>query len=319
MTKKFAGSFFAVAASLAPLAGVIACSQDSVPPAASYESPDGSTDGSDDVAAEAATVAPPAYDSGRGVDGGVPADPRCDLNGRWLVAQRVLADAIGQTQASHNWFYYELRQDGTTVTVTQGLNCGFDVVHVTPLGADVDSSGAWPSILTHDNDAGRMGTMQATSTGCSVAFDKLYTVRGATQSFYDDPTQPLPSASQQAMGSTPGWEDWDGDGNPGITFDVTAPTKGNLYVAQRDWTQYAGDVAFDTTSFKLAVTWNTEESVLGYTGSELITQTSDPDTDPSQHYVYFVRLTADEATGDPTAICSAVRALVPSVAPAALQ
>jgi hypothetical protein len=294
------------------------CANDYVPP---ETFPDDATAGDDGGPIEAAVMAapPPAYDSGRGVDGGIPADPRCDLNGRWLLAQRVLADAIGQKQASHNWFYYELRQDGEAVTVVRGLNCGFDVVHVTSLAADVDSSEAWPSILTHDNDTGRKGTMQATASGCAAAFDKQYTVFGATQSYYDDPSVAFPSSMPQAMGSTPGWEDWDGDGNPGITFHVTAPTMGYLYVAQRNFTQYAGNVAFDSTAFELTVTWNDAEAVLGYMGSSFITQTSDPDPDASQHYVWFVRLTPDQATGDDTATCAAIRSLVPTLAPGALN
>src|SRR5258708_32288280 len=52
------------------------------------------------------------------LEGGTPKSSACDLNGRWLVASRVLADALGQKQASHNWFYYEIRQDADQVTVT---------------------------------------------------------------------------------------------------------------------------------------------------------------------------------------------------------
>src|SRR5262245_1470795 len=54
-----------------------------------------------------------------------PQDPACDLNGRWLVAQRELATAIGQDQVAHNWFYYEIRHEGADVVVTRGLHCGY--------------------------------------------------------------------------------------------------------------------------------------------------------------------------------------------------
>jgi hypothetical protein len=245
----------------------------------------------------------------------------CDMSGRWLVAQRVLADAIGQKQASHNWYYYEITQTADKVTITKGLHCGFEVVPISTLAATVDSQGAWPSILTHDSDTGRSGTMSVTSSGCYLGIEKRYTVRGATVSFYSDPNQTMPTASQQASGSTPGWEDWDMDGNPGITFIVSegGSNLGNLYCAQRDWNQFEGAVAFGSTTFSVPVTWGSEQDALGYSGSSLVTESATPDADPSQHYVWFAKLGPTQATGDDTAICAAIRALIPTLAPGAVK
>jgi hypothetical protein len=245
----------------------------------------------------------------------------CDMNGRWLIAQRVLAQALGQTQASHNWFYYEIRQDGDQVTVTKGLHCGFDVKAVSTFGADVDSHLVWPSLLAHDSDAGRKGTMTVMGSGCQLDVEKRYTVRGATVSYYSNPSTTMPTASQQAMGSTPGWEDWDMDGNPGITLVVSGAAAGRLYCAQRDWNQWSGTVAANSTSFHIPVTWDSGQDPLGYddAGSSLVTQAASPATDPAQHNVWFVKLDATQATGDDTAICAAVRSLIPMVAPDALK
>src|SRR4029453_9354530 len=103
-----------------------------------------------DVASGPAAVGPPT--------GKPPQDPECDLNGRWLVAQRVLATALGQDQAAHNWFYYEVRHEGAEVVVTKGLHCGYEVVKKSALSANVDSSGAWPAFLTKNSSTGRRGT-----------------------------------------------------------------------------------------------------------------------------------------------------------------
>jgi hypothetical protein len=254
-------------------------------------------------------------------EAGTPSSPRCDMSGRWLVAQRVLADAIGQKQASHNWFYYEVTQIGDDVLVTKGLHCGFEVVPITSLAATVDSQPVWPSILVHDSDTGRQGTMSATSSGCHLAIEKRYTVRGATMSFYSDPTQPMPTTSQQASGSTPGWEDWDMDGNPGITFTVSegGSNIGDLYCSQRDWNQFDGAVGYEASTFKVPVTWGSEQDALGYSGSSLVTEPASPDTDASQHFAWFARLAPSQATGDDTAICAAVRSLVPTLTPGAMN
>jgi hypothetical protein len=243
------------------------------------------------------------------------------MNGRWLVAQRVLAQALGQTQASHNWFYYEIRQDRDQVLVTKGLQCGLEVVAVSALGANVDFHLVWPSLLTHDSDTGRKGTMTVSGSGCQLSIEKRYTVRGATVSYYMDPSTTMPTPSQAAMGTTPGWEDWDMDGHPGITLSVTGAAAGHLYCAQRDWNQWTGPVAANSTKFSVPVTWDAGQDALGYdmSGSPLVTQSASPDTDATQHYVWFAKLDATQATGNDTAICAAVRALVPTLTPAALK
>jgi hypothetical protein len=308
----------AMASVVALAVGNAACAQDAAPTTPeTNDTPDASASN------DAPTVAP-IPEGGELPDipnipfeAGTPTSPDCDVNGRWLVAQRVLADAIGQTQASHNWFYYEMRQDGDTVTVTKGLNCGFEVVAISELAANVDSQEAWPALLAHDSDQGRMGTMTASGSGCQLSLEKRYTVRGATQSFYDDPNQPMPTTTQQAMGTTPGWEDWDGDGHPGITLTVSGAATGKLYCAQRDWNQWTGPVAKDATSFQLPATWDSGQDVLGYQGSSLITSSSVPDPDASQHFVVFAKMTEAQGSGDDATICATMRSLLPTLAPAA--
>ena len=318
---------------LALLGTVAACGSDQVQPG--YYGMDGgggdsaSSSSSGGGDAQAVVDSGASSSSGGGGDGavapppeaGTPTSADCDMNGRWLVAQRVLADAIGQKQASHNWFYYEINQSGDQVTVTRGLQCGFEVVPITALGASVDSHLAWPGILAHVNDTGRKGTMTVTASGCQLAIEKKYTVRGATVSFYSDPNQTMPTAAQKAAGSTPGWEDWDTDTNPGITLVVSegGSNLGTLYCSQRDWNQFTGPVDAQTTTFKVPVTWGSEQDALGYTGSSLVTQSASPDADPAENFAWFARLGPTQGTGDDTATCAAVRALIPTLTPGAMN
>jgi hypothetical protein len=305
------------------------CGSDQVQPGY-YGALDGGGDGSSSSSggadargpAEGGTSPSSGDDAGVSMEeAGVPTSPSCDMNGRWLVAQRVLADAIGQKQASHNWFYYEIHQSADQVTVTKGLHCGYEVVPITALGATVDSHLAWPAILAHDSDTGRRGTMEVAASGCQLGIEKRYTVRGATVSFYSDPAQTMPTASQKAAGSSPGWEDWDLDGNPGITLVVSegGSNLGSLYCAQRDWNQFTGAVATSSTVFSVPVTWGSEQDALGYAGSQLVTESADPDSDPAQNFAWFARLGPTQATGDDTAICAAVRSLIPTLTPGAMN
>ncbi len=298
---------------LALIAVGTACGSDQVQPG-SYGALDGAA-GDGGASTRASDALAPSLEAG------TPTSPNCNMNGRWLVAQRVLADAIGQKQASHNWFYYELYQNADQVTVTKGLHCGYEVVHITSLGADVNSQKSWPAFLTHDSDTGRKGTMEVAASGCQLSIEKRYTVRGATVSFYSDPNQAMPTASQDADGGAPGWEDWDMDGHPGITLTVDegGSLLGDLYCAQRDWNQFTGPVAAGSAAFSVPATWGSEQDALGYTMSQLVTMSATPDVDPTQNFAWFVKLGPTQATGDDTAICAAVRSLVPTLAPAAMN
>ena len=292
----------------------LACAPDSVAPG--YYGVTGDA-GSDDASEldDASTMSRDAA----AFSGGTPTSPACNMNGRWLVAQRVLAEALGQTQASHNWFYYEVTQNADQLVVTKGLHCGYEVVAVSALGANVSSQACWPDFLQYDSDTGRAGTMEVTSSGCEINFEKRYTVRGATVAYYEDPSTTLPKASQKATSFTPGWISWCGASNPGITLVVTGPASGDLYCVQRDWNQYSGSVAANATTFEVPVTWDSDQDSLGYSGSSVITEQDVPDSDPSQHYVWFAKLDPTQATGTDAEICASVRSLVSMLTPDALK
>jgi hypothetical protein len=303
-------------ATLAVLAagGMCGCAKDSVTP------PLTPTDAALETAGMADTA--PA-DAGPG-DILVPPTPdattaTCDRSGRWLVAQRVLATALGQGQAAHNWFYYEVAQTGAALTVTKGLHCGFEVVGKGAFAASVDSMPAWPAFLTKNTSTGRTGTASTAAGGCAVTFAREYVVRGATVAAYANPAVPLPTAAQKAEGATPGWEDWDQDGNPGLSYKVTSLVSGTLYVCQRDYTEYAGTIAAGADKWMLAVKYGSEQSVLGRSpgSSELLETPSAPSSDPAQHRVWFQRLAAGQAVGDDAAICAEVRSLARTLVPEA--
>jgi hypothetical protein len=251
-----------------------------------------------------------------GHDDSPPSGP-CDLTGRWLVTDREVASGLGSQEATHSWYYMEINQTGSAVLVTKGLLCGQSIRSITAVGANVDYPKTWPALLAHDQATGRTATSVATSSGCSVSFDKHYLVTGATVPHYDDPSVALPTTSQEATSGDPGWEDWDQDGNPGYTLNVTGLAVGQIYLASRTSNQWSGAIAAHATLFKLADKWNTEQSLLGYNGSQLLTAATSgtPDNDASLHFVQFARLAASQATGDDATTCAAVRSLAGTLTP----
>jgi hypothetical protein len=241
----------------------------------------------------------------------------CDMSGRWLSTSHLVADALGEPQYTHYYNYFEIEQQGTAFTIKKGLLCDADSVGVGDFAATSKFVGARESVAKHVNYAGQQGTSAMAAGGCKVDFDKWYTVRGATVPHYLDPTVPLPTVEQQASGSTPGWEDWDGDGNPGITGIVSGIVSGKIFAAPRLWTQSTGTVSDTKSLIKLSTQWNTEQNMLSYDGTPLLGSEAVRAADATLHFTQMARLAANQATGDDLAICKSILELAPSLTPAA--
>jgi hypothetical protein len=307
------------------LEALLACVPDSVAPGDYGADPDAAV--GHDVAAAPGDVPSrgddPASDDAAaasgGVEAGAPAGP-CDLTGAWIATNREVTTGLGAVEAAHNWFYLEIAQTGSAFTVTHGLLCGANVRGVSAVSANVDYPKTWPALIVHDVQTGHKGTSApASSSQCRVDFDQFYVVMGATVPFYEDPSQPLPTLSQQASGGAPGWEDWDMDGNPSFTMNVTGLATGQIYEVNRRHCHWSGTIAASAPAFQLADDWDTEQSLLGYSGSSLLTEATSgaKDSDPSEHFVGFARLTAAQAAGSDTTVCATVRSLAPTLTPTA--
>lgn len=244
--------------------------------------------------------------------GDAPPNSKCDLSGRWLITERLIATGLGVKQASVAWRYYEIEQSGDKLAVAKGLLCGGQIQPVDAVSAAVDYHAAWPKILSQNPQGGRKGSAEATSSGCSVAFDRATVVFGATTPHYLDMSRALPT--EQASGSTPGWEDWDNDGKPGISLHVSGLASGTRYAATRTWATWKGDISSGADRFKLATIWGTDESVLGVT-TDILKASGVPDSDPKLHFAEFARLSEGQVSGDDAAICAKVRQLAPMLTP----
>jgi hypothetical protein len=252
--------------------------------------------------------------SGGGTTGGA-----CDLSGRWLATEHLVTEAIGQRQTAHAFLYYEIGRDGAGFKITKGMYCGNDAASTGVFAVQVDFSRAQANNMAKINFMGRTVTSTKSAGGCDVHFGKWYVVRGATLPHFLDPSIPLPTAMQQAADGMPGWEDWDGDGQPGITGSLTGTVVGRIFTAPRQWTEQQGTVSSVATAFTLPVTWDQEANVMAYDPPSNFTlgASSVRAGDPTLHFVDFARLAADQATGDNAAICAAVVKLVPTLTPKA--
>lgn len=271
-----------------------------------------STGGSGATTSAGQAVSPPMAAAG----GGATAAPgACDMTGRWVSTTHLATDALGQIQFAHSFIYYEISQQGDKFTVTKGILCGDDAIGVGSFAVTVDFKPAWPSERMKVGYTGRTGTSMIAAGGCMVTFDKWYTVRGATNPYYLDPSTTLPTADDKATDTMPGWEDWDNDGNPGITGVLSGIVTGKIFVAPRQWTQPSGTVPDISKSFVLPTTWDQQQNVMAYDGSDLLGSEADRAADMTLHFTEFARLSDGQATGDDTAICNSVVDLVPTLTP----
>ena len=196
------------------------------------------------------------------------------------------------------------------------MQCGADAGSEGLLGVTIDFSNAWPGVRANVSYNGRSGSSMAVAGGCSVSFEKWYVVKGATTSYYRDPTTTLPTAETQASGMSPGWEDWDGDGEPGVTGTLTGAVAGRIHVAPRFWSAAEGVVPDVTTLFRLTLDWGQEDNVMKADNPFLMTA-SVRSANPALHYVELAPLGPDQATGDDTALCDAIVQLAPMLTPEA--
>jgi hypothetical protein len=216
------------------------------------------------------------------------------------------------------WFYYELEQTGSQLDVRRGLVCGTQVFPIDALSAAVELEASFPALTANNSHAGRAGRVAASGESCSVSFERAVVVVGATTPFYTDEGTPLPGLDQPASDTSPGWEDWDADGNPAVSLHVSGLVEGTRYTALRAYSEWSGTIPSAAASpVELRVSdWGQEEAVLGVT-AEVLKQTGVPDADRSGHFVQLARLEPGQAQGDDDSVCASIRQLAPLLTPEA--
>lgn len=242
-------------------------------------------------------------DAGAATDSGAPPvqiadDPDCDLNGIWIARLTTFSrdSVFNSIQTASNWFYYELSQSGSEVTVTAELDCGIQVSG----SADVSINRVTTeALLTRNDQTGRRGKITKDGDHCTLSIDRFYSTRGVPRATYlpaDLSQNPelsalTPALPTQAMPA--GNEDWDGDGNPGIAFNVSG--LGTRHVVQRDWNEFFSDashaIALQADEFVVRATFDSQESILATSGAlgGLLLAGATPATD-GLHRITFRRL-----------------------------
>lgn len=255
-------------------------------------------------------------------------DPACDMTGHWMAQKVTVSEVIGVQATTYNHFYYDIVQDGETATIVDSLHCGF-YVETPLLQATLSEQTATALRRINDSD-GRTATYVADGDECRAEFDDAYVLRGLEpqEHWLDDewageelasgePSLPEPekpncecdretcecddTGRYDPETDTPGWEDWDEDGLPGVTI---RPGGGKVGLAQRDWDRYLGttpqaSAGSPLEELELDVEWNNTQTVLFKVEGTVFGE-DEVTRDPDLHYVTFRRMEAPDrnATSD---------------------
>jgi hypothetical protein len=256
----------------------------------------GKSSGAKDAGGDAASLGSASSHSDAGAE-----DPDCDMNGVWVARLTTFSrDTVFQAvQTASAWYYYEIEQRGRTVTITHALDCGIQVSG----SADVTINRATTAaLLTRNDQAGRSGQFSKQTDHCVLSIDRLYSTRGIPRTVYlpkDTSSNPdlrtltpdLPTAQMPA-----GNEDWDGDGHPGIAFNVAA--LGSRHVVQRDWNEFYADdaspILLGASEFTARARFDNQEQILETSGAlgGLLMAGSTPATSLN-HRIAFRRIARD--------------------------
>jgi hypothetical protein len=248
-------------------------------------------------------------------------DPACDMTGHWAVEKVTVSAALGIQATTYNHMYYHVVQDGTGFEIVDSLDCGFFVqaplVNVTLSGQTRDA------LRCITNSTGRRGTYVVNDGDCELSFDTAYSVRGLSPPEYwlDDDWAPVtmePSEPSLArpespsctcttercdcddtgrydpVSGTPGWEDWDRDGMPGITL---LPGTSKWLVHLGDWDRFQGTTNQGTAEdpleeLQIGVEWWNHQVVIATTVGAIVADEA-PDT-TADHYITLKRIAAPD-------------------------
>jgi hypothetical protein len=166
-------------------------------------------------------------DTGTSIDGGIGQGPGAGtMTGTWLLYHERSTCVLRQEQLTHATYVVELEQDGATVTETRRL-CDTQLSEILGMQLEIPDV-VLENIEFVSVDRGVVSTLRVGGTYVSATEVALWGLD------LDEPTtEAIPSEPQD-----PRVVDSDGDGNPGVTFEVGSDCR--RYQGQRQIIKYRG-------------------------------------------------------------------------------
>ena len=211
-----------------------------------------------------------------------------DVSGTWAIIElsyAVVSAPLTSVQISRNLYTYDVTQTGADLTIVE-RPCDIQVDDE----AGSESTRMLPTLWANIPATNRIGQLVQDKGGAyHFTTQMAYRTRGITMA--DIANDPMPDTD--AGVADPRVEDWDMDGNPGITLLLTGILHGQAYVVQRDWNQYDAEQT-SPDQIEGHTTWDSEQTYLGSDppAIRILNVQASPDPDASKHKVLLVRVPA---------------------------
>ena len=256
------------------------------------------------------------------------------MTGTWAgkTSAYALDTMIVQSQLSNIWYYLEIADHGDEIEIVGGFNCG---IRVEGSASVTITAAATEALRSRNSPIGRTGEFYPDGESCHFSLERTFLLRGGDPALlppdfteYDEPDAlerldvdiPLPTADNLALA-----EDVDGDGEPGIAFQVGGAVSGSRNVVQRDWNEIFSSpdylVMQDSCDFTVDFDYDVTESLLSVTdcdaefGCGFLETGSAPDPG-GDHHTRFVRVRPEDVEGETDVeTCFNVQDLIPWEAP----
>ena len=234
-------------------------------------------------------------------------------------------------QLSNIWYYLQVEDTGDEIEIVGGFNCG---IRVEGSASVTLTREATEALRSRNSPIGRRGEFYPDGDECHFSLERTFLLRGgdpallpADYSEYADAEAldrldvdiPLPTPENLELA-----EDVDGDGEPGIAFQVGGAVAGSRNVVQRDWNDIFSSPDYPvmqgaTDDFTTDFNYDVSESLLSVTGCDfgcgLLEAGSAPDPD-GDHRTRFVRVNPEDVVGtSDVETCFNVQDLIPWEAP----
>jgi hypothetical protein len=223
---------------------------------------------------------------------GAGADPTGDVTGTWLNLQQTLSLvrlAPGLSQVARNVYIQEIKQEGTKLTVTD-TQCIQDVRD--PQGGDLLRVKVKAKYLEKSPPQARLGSLTKNDKGeYAFVLDRHYVVRA----WKLGEGEIVDKAALPVKANDPRVFDLDEDGNPGFTLITRGLLENDLYVVERDYSEYQGTMVCQDRIEGGAgsARFDVEQSYLGALDPAILDDVSKiiPQPDSSQSRFKMVRVT----------------------------
>lgn len=227
----------------------------------------------------------------------IPLEPNdCDMSGKWFAQLYTISEALGTLKAeSHNWFYYELDDQGDNVVIERSLDCGFVVcgaatqIQLTPeqtagLGLHNRQDGilktkaddmSQPVNADMQVEPRKIVYKKKPDGTCEFSMERWWSVRSAPAEYLPprdkyatmsvgnmQSSKPLPTKNNLPQVEIGGDWDVDGDGAIGINLRLDKPVPGWRDAIQRDWNEVpTTHIADGMRDFTVPALFDNEETV----------------------------------------------------------